>query len=148
MQEKLIKKLGNNAFPVTFHFPQQSPSSVTLQAGEDDGGKPLGVEYYIKVYVGENEDDKSHKRSTVSLIVKKLQYAPPSRGEAIQNHFKVHSSIFTFFQVAACHPRWLARVSRSPRVKSTWSALWTARFIITVRKSLLTSSSLITRGRP
>lgn len=81
MQERLIKKLGGNAFPLTFQFPQQSPSSVTLQAGEDDQGKPLGVEYYIKCYVGENEDDKSHKRSSVSLTIKKLQYAPPTRGE-------------------------------------------------------------------
>lgn len=96
MQEKLIKKLGNNAFPLTFHFPQQSPSSVTLQAGEDDGGKPLGVEYYIKVYVGENEDDKSHKRSTVSLTIKKLQYAPPSRGRRLPS--SLVSKGFTFSQ--------------------------------------------------
>ena len=81
MQERLIKKLGGNAFPLTFQFPQQSPSSVTLQAGEDDQGKPLGVEYYIKCYVGDNEDEKSHKRSSVSLTIKKLQYAPPTRGE-------------------------------------------------------------------
>lgn len=81
MQERLIKKLGANAFPLTFQFPQSSPSSVTLQAGEDDLGKPLGVEYYIKCYVGENEDDKQHKRSSVSLTIKKLQYAPPSRGK-------------------------------------------------------------------
>lgn len=81
MQEKLVKKLGNNAFPVTFQFPQASPSSVTLQAGEDDQGKPLGVEYYVKIFVGDNDEDKTHKRSTVSLTIKKLQYAPPSRGE-------------------------------------------------------------------
>lgn len=105
MQEKLIKKLGTTAFPMTFQFPQQSPSSVTLQAGEHDGGKPLGVEYYIKVYVGENEDDKTHKRSTVSLIVKKLQYAPPSRGEKFCKTYKVHSSISTFIQVVACRRR-------------------------------------------
>lgn len=81
MQERLIKKLGANAFPLTFQFPQASPSSVTLQAGEDDQGKPLGVEYYIKCFVGENEEDKSHKRSAVSLTIKKLQFAPPSRGK-------------------------------------------------------------------
>lgn len=84
MQERLIKKLGTNAFPLTFQFPQNSPSSVTLQAGDDDQGKPLGVEYYIKCYVGENEDDKSHKRSSVSLTIKKLQHAPASRGEFLE----------------------------------------------------------------
>lgn len=84
MQEKLIKKLGNNAFPVTFQFPSESPSSVTLQAGEDDNGKPLGVEYYVKIFAGENDNDKGHKRSAVSLTIKKLQYAPPSRGKILK----------------------------------------------------------------
>lgn len=96
MQERLIKKLGVNAFPLTFHFPQASPSSVTLQAGEDDQGKPLGVEYYIKCYVGENDEDKTHKRSTVSLTIKKLQYAPPSRGRRLPS--SLVSKGFTFSQ--------------------------------------------------
>lgn len=42
MQEKLLKKLGDNAYPFTFKFPEMAPSSVTLQPGEDDQGKPLG----------------------------------------------------------------------------------------------------------
>lgn len=96
MQEKLIKKLGANAFPLTFQFPQSSPTSVTLQPGEDDQGKPLGVEYYIKVFVGENEDDKAHKRSSVSLIIKKLQYAPPTRGRRLPS--SLVSKGFTFSQ--------------------------------------------------
>lgn len=72
LQERLVKKLGQNAFPFTFQFPNTSPSSVTLQAGEDDEGKPLGVDYTIKCYVGDNEDDKGHKRSQVSLTIKKV----------------------------------------------------------------------------
>lgn len=76
MQEKLLKKLGDNAYPFTFKFPEMAPSSVTLQPGEEDQGKPLGVEYVIKTFVGDNEDDKGHKRSTVNLAIKKLQYAP------------------------------------------------------------------------
>lgn len=79
IQEKLIKKMGANAIPFLFRFPDMSPCSVILQPGEDDGGKPLGVEYYVKVYVGSNEDDKGHKRSTVTLAIKKLQYAPLNR---------------------------------------------------------------------
>ncbi|KAG8238044.1 hypothetical protein J437_LFUL013210 [Ladona fulva] len=71
MQERLVKKLGSNAFPFTFSFPSCSPSSVTLQPGESDSGKPLGVEYTIKAFVGEDADDKNHKRSTVALAVKK-----------------------------------------------------------------------------
>lgn len=72
LQERLVKKLGKAAFPFTFQFPTTSPSSVTLQAGEDDEGKPLGVDYTIRAYVGENEDDKGHKRSQVALTIKKV----------------------------------------------------------------------------
>lgn len=96
MQERLVKKLGANAFPFTFQFPNTSPSSVTLQAGEDDEGKPLGVDYTIKAFVGENEEDKGHKRSQVSLTIKKLQYAPASRGRRLPS--SLVSKGFTFSQ--------------------------------------------------
>lgn len=79
IQEKLVKKMGPTAFPFTFNFPEMAPCSVTLQPGEDDQGKPLGVEYFVKCWVGNNEEDKGHKRSTVQLAIKKLQFAPPSR---------------------------------------------------------------------
>lgn len=58
IQNRLLRKLGPNAYPFLFHFPSSSPSSVTLQPGDDDQGKPLGVEYVVKVYVAENEEDK------------------------------------------------------------------------------------------
>ncbi|KAG8238043.1 hypothetical protein J437_LFUL013209 [Ladona fulva] len=96
MQEKLIKKLGPNAYPFTFHFPAASPSSVTLQAGEDESGKPLGVEYAIKTYVGESSEDKNHKRSSLTLTIKKLQYAPPSRVNRLPS--SLVSKGFTFSQ--------------------------------------------------
>ncbi|KFB50714.1 AGAP006263-PA-like protein [Anopheles sinensis] len=96
MQERLVKKLGANAFPFTFHFPNMAPSSVTLQAGEDDHGKPLGVEYAIKAFVGEDENDKAHKRSAVTLTIKKLQYAPASRGRRLPS--SLVSKGFTFSQ--------------------------------------------------
>lgn len=96
MQERLVKKLGANAYPFTFQFPANAPSSVTLQAGEDDQGKPLGVEYSLKCYIGENEDEKQHKRSSVSLMIKKLQYAPTSRGRRLPS--SLVSKGFTFSQ--------------------------------------------------
>lgn len=96
MQERLIKKLGANAFPFTFHFPATSPSSVTLQAGEDDDGKPLGIDYAIKCFVGEHDDDKGHKRSGITLIIKKLQYAPAVRGRRLPS--SLVSKGFTFSQ--------------------------------------------------
>lgn len=58
IQERLLKRLGPNAYPFTFQFPSNSPSSVTLQPGDDDTGKPLGVDYTVKIFVAENEEDK------------------------------------------------------------------------------------------
>ncbi|XP_066991220.1 arrestin homolog [Anabrus simplex] len=95
IQERLIKKLGPNAFPFTFQFPAAAPSSVTLQPGDDDSGKPLGVEYNIKTYVVDHED-KPHKRSSVTLAIKKLQYAPLTRGRRLPS--SLVSKGFTFSQ--------------------------------------------------
>ncbi|XP_043472133.1 arrestin homolog [Leptopilina heterotoma] len=96
IQNRLLRKLGPNAYPFLFQFPSSSPSSVTLQPGDDDQGKPLGVEYVVKVYVAENEEDKGHKRSMVALAIKKLQYAPPTRGRRLPS--SLVSKGFTFSQ--------------------------------------------------
>lgn len=96
IQERLLKKLGPNAYPFTFTFPPNSPCSVTLQPGEDDTAKPLGVEYNVKTYVADSPDDKSHKRSSVSLTIKKLQYAPSTRGNRLPS--SLVSKVFTFSQ--------------------------------------------------
>lgn len=96
IQDRLLKRLDSNAYPFTFHFPQMAPCSVTLQPGDDDQGKPLGVEYTIKVFVGDNEEDKTHKRSSVSMAIKKLQYAPPMRGQRLPS--SLISKGFTFSQ--------------------------------------------------
>ncbi|PNF21669.1 Arrestin-like protein [Cryptotermes secundus] len=96
IQERLMKKLGPNAYPFKFTFPPNSPCSVTLQPGDEDTAKPLGVEYNVKTYVAESPDDKSHKRSSVSLAIKKLQYAPSSRGIRLPS--SLVSKGFTFSQ--------------------------------------------------
>lgn len=57
-----MKKLGPNAFPFTFTIPPSAPASVTLQQGPEDEGEPCGVQYYVKVFVGESETDRSHRR--------------------------------------------------------------------------------------
>lgn len=73
IQKKLIKKFGNsNAFPFVFNFPPNSPSSVTLQPGDDDSGKPLGVEYNIRTYVADREDERGNQRSSIELAIKKV----------------------------------------------------------------------------
>ncbi|XP_059483038.1 arrestin homolog [Neocloeon triangulifer] len=80
LQERLVKKLGANAFPFTFQLPTSAPGSVTLQPGPDDGGQPCGVSYYVKIFAGENNTDTSHKRSTVALGIRKIQFAPSKMG--------------------------------------------------------------------
>lgn len=76
LQERLIKKLGPNAYPFFFMLPSCSPASVTLQPAPGDTGKPCGVDYELKTYVAENPDEKPHKRNSVRLAIRKLTYAP------------------------------------------------------------------------
>lgn len=62
MQERLLKKLGPNSFPFFFELPQNSPASITIQPAAQDQGEPCGVQYYVKLFVGEHEGDRSHRR--------------------------------------------------------------------------------------
>lgn len=81
LQDRLLKKLGPNAFPFTFNISPNAPSSVTLQQGEKDQGEPCGVSYYVKIFAGESETDRTHRRSTVSLGIRKIQFAPTKQGQ-------------------------------------------------------------------
>lgn len=76
LQDRLLKKLGQNAIPFTFTFSQNTPASVTLQPGPEETGEPCGVSYYVKVYCGETETEVTHKRSTVLMGIRKIQYVP------------------------------------------------------------------------
>lgn len=49
LQERLLKKLGPNAYAFSFKIPTTAPASVTLQQAADEGGEPCGVQYYVKV---------------------------------------------------------------------------------------------------
>lgn len=73
LQQRLLDKLGGNAYPFHFKFPSTAPASVVIQSGDpNDKSKPLGVEYRVRTFVGENPEDVIHKRSTVSLAIKKV----------------------------------------------------------------------------
>ncbi len=78
LQERLIKKLGGNAYPFLFQLPENSPASVTLQPAPDDReGKPCGVDYELRTYVADSIDEKPHKRNSVNLAIRKVTYANP-----------------------------------------------------------------------
>lgn len=81
LQEKLIKKLGSNAYPFYFELPPHCPASVSLQPAQGDTGKPCGVDYELKGFVADSADEKPHKRNCVRLAIRKVMYAPCRQGE-------------------------------------------------------------------
>lgn len=80
LQERLLKKLGPNAFPFTFNIPPSAPASVTLQQSSEEKGEPCGVQYFVKIFTGDSDTDRTHRRSTVALGIRKVQYAPSKQG--------------------------------------------------------------------
>ncbi|KAJ0037129.1 hypothetical protein NL108_017594 [Boleophthalmus pectinirostris] len=80
LQERLIKKLGEHAHPFTFQIPLNLPCSVTLQPGPEDTGKACGVDFEVKAFCAENPEEKIHKRNSVRLVIRKVQYAPEKPG--------------------------------------------------------------------
>ena len=81
LQERLVKKLGPNAFPFFFELPPLCPASVTLQPGPGDSGKPCGVDYELKAYIANSLDEKPSKRDSIRLAIRKIMYAPSKQGE-------------------------------------------------------------------
>uniref|UniRef100_A0A8C3UP11 Arrestin-C n=1 Tax=Catharus ustulatus TaxID=91951 RepID=A0A8C3UP11_CATUS len=82
LQEKLMKKLGEHAYPFTFEIATNLPCSITLQPGPDDVGKACGVDFEVKGFCAENLEEKIHKRNSVRLIIRKVQFAPSQTGPA------------------------------------------------------------------
>ncbi|KAK9398446.1 beta-arrestin-2 [Crotalus adamanteus] len=80
LQERLLRKLGANAHPFSFMIPQNLPCSVTLQPGPEDTGKACGVDFEIRAFCAKNLEEKIHKRNSVRLVIRKVQYAPEKSG--------------------------------------------------------------------
>jgi len=76
-QDRLMKKLGANAHPFVVSLPTTAPSSVILQ--NEESSKPLGVMYELRIFVADSASEKLHKRNSVTLAVRRVQYAPPDR---------------------------------------------------------------------
>ncbi|XP_072318257.1 S-arrestin-like [Eucyclogobius newberryi] len=82
VQEKLVKKLGQYAFPFFFEFPDNLPCSVALQPGPNDEGKKCAVEFEVKAFCADQQDEKIEKQSSVRLTIRKVQFSPDSAGPA------------------------------------------------------------------
>uniref|UniRef100_A0A8C9SSY4 S-antigen; retina and pineal gland (arrestin) a n=1 Tax=Scleropages formosus TaxID=113540 RepID=A0A8C9SSY4_SCLFO len=59
-------------------FPDNLPCSV--QPAPTDVGKKCAVEFEVKAFCAKGHDDKVQKRSSVSLAIRKVQYAPERGG--------------------------------------------------------------------
>ncbi|XP_033295007.2 arrestin-C [Orcinus orca] len=80
LQERLLHKLGANAYPFTLQMVVNLPCSVTLQPGPDDTGKACGVDFEVKSFCAENLEEKVSKRDSVRLVIRKIQFAPLEPG--------------------------------------------------------------------
>uniref|UniRef100_A0A672GPM2 S-arrestin n=1 Tax=Salarias fasciatus TaxID=181472 RepID=A0A672GPM2_SALFA len=79
IQRQLLRKLGDNAYPFFFEFPDNLPCSVALQPGPSDVGKKCAVEFEVKAFCGDVQDEKMNKQSSVRLSIRKVQFSPEDR---------------------------------------------------------------------
>nr|CAA33412.1 S-antigen [Rattus norvegicus] len=83
LQLSLRKKLGDNTYPFLLTFPDYLPCSVMLQPAPQDVGKSCGVDFEVKAFatdITDAEEDKIPKKSSVRLLIRKVQHAPPEMG--------------------------------------------------------------------
>ncbi|TSQ81007.1 NF-kappa-B-repressing factor [Bagarius yarrelli] len=79
MQDVLMKKLGEGAYPFTFNIPTNLPCSVSFLPAAWDKGKACGVDFKIIAYIAneaENPNEKIDNKGTCQLIIRKIQFAP------------------------------------------------------------------------
>uniref|UniRef100_A0A8C8YNL9 Arrestin-C n=1 Tax=Prolemur simus TaxID=1328070 RepID=A0A8C8YNL9_PROSS len=87
LQERLLHKLGDNAYPFTLQMVANLPCSVTLQPGPEDAGKACGIDFEVKSFCAENLEEKISKRDSVRLVIRKVQFAPLEPGPGPWVHY-------------------------------------------------------------
>uniref|UniRef100_A0A8C9JSG8 Beta-arrestin-2 n=1 Tax=Panthera tigris altaica TaxID=74533 RepID=A0A8C9JSG8_PANTA len=102
LQDRLLRKLGQHAHPFFFTvrtsltlcrarglglrwgegIPQNLPCSVTLQPDVTFSPPPeaCGVDFEIRAFCAKSLEEKSHKRNSVRLVIRKVQFAPEKPG--------------------------------------------------------------------
>ncbi|XP_023327176.1 phosrestin-1 [Eurytemora carolleeae] len=79
LQTVLKQKLGDGAVPFTLQFPELAPNSVLICSSEDEdpSKRTMGVFYDVRAHIADANDDYTGKKgSTVSMGIRKSQYAP------------------------------------------------------------------------
>ncbi|XP_078419677.1 beta-arrestin-1-like [Cetorhinus maximus] len=81
LQEHLERKFGDKAYSFYFQFPDYLPCSVTLQPGPKEVDKCCGVDFQILAFCAKSLsiDENISKRSSVSMVIRKVQYAPENK---------------------------------------------------------------------
>uniref|UniRef100_A0A671MTS5 S-arrestin n=1 Tax=Sinocyclocheilus anshuiensis TaxID=1608454 RepID=A0A671MTS5_9TELE len=82
VQEKILRKLGDNAYPFFFEFPDNLPCSVCLHPGPTDVGKVNIIIINIQCSDTITLYTMSFCRSSVRLAIRKIQYALDKGGAA------------------------------------------------------------------
>uniref|UniRef100_A0A3Q2YMT8 Beta-arrestin-1 n=1 Tax=Hippocampus comes TaxID=109280 RepID=A0A3Q2YMT8_HIPCM len=77
LQERLMKKLGEHAYPFTFQMPLNLPCSVTLQPGPEDTGKVAAARSAGARW---RRRRRGPRRNSVRLVIRKVQFAPEKAG--------------------------------------------------------------------
>ncbi|XP_075910846.1 beta-arrestin-1-like [Petromyzon marinus] len=80
LQDRLLNKLGGTAYPFSFSMPQNLPCSVTMQPAPSDKDKSCGVDFEVKAFCCEKLDEDIKKKHSVSLLIRKVQFAPEKPG--------------------------------------------------------------------
>ncbi|QQP41568.1 Uncharacterized protein FKW44_015986, partial [Caligus rogercresseyi] len=71
LQSRLMRKLGDMAFPFTLNFPKIAPNSVLIRGDEGDAAH-MGVNYEVRVHLGDSPDDhKGSKKASVTMGIRK-----------------------------------------------------------------------------
>ncbi|XP_068206469.1 arrestin homolog [Palaemon carinicauda] len=58
--------------------------NFAIRLCKEETGKPCGVHWELRVFVGESIDDQPHRRSCVRLLIRRLQYATAKQGRQPQ----------------------------------------------------------------
>uniref|UniRef100_A0A4W3IPP1 S-arrestin n=1 Tax=Callorhinchus milii TaxID=7868 RepID=A0A4W3IPP1_CALMI len=90
LQERLLKKVGDKAYPFCFQLPDHLPCSVYLQPSPSEPDKCCSVDFEILSFCVQSLEDKIHKNSS-RLMIRKVQFAPDKSGPQptaeISRHF-------------------------------------------------------------
>ncbi|KAK7881026.1 hypothetical protein WMY93_030615 [Mugilogobius chulae] len=74
--------MGAVVLTVCVQFPDNLPCSVALQPGPNDEGKKCAVEFEVKAFCADQQDEKVEKQSSVRLTIRKIQFSPDPVGPA------------------------------------------------------------------